>query len=68
MSWIDDYDLHSPVLADRGWGLGVARPAMPDDYAYPTSIVVRPDGTVMQFSAGFGGWDAFAELIRADVP
>jgi hypothetical protein len=65
--WVDNFELHSPVLGDRGWGLGVARPTMDTDYAYPTSIVVRPDGTVIDYWAGFSSFDPFADMIRTDA-
>lgn len=66
-SWIDDYDLHSPVLADQVWAISVASPALGEDYAYPTSILVRPDGTVMEWRTGFSSFDPFAEAFRADA-
>lgn len=66
-TWIDDFDLHSPVLGDRVWGLSVVEPALGDGYAYPTSILVRPDGTVMSWRTGFSTFEPFAEAFRAEA-
>jgi hypothetical protein len=66
-AWIEDFEVHAPVLGDRAWGPSVARPALAEEYAYPTSILVRPDGTVMEWRTGFGGFEPFAEAFRADA-
>ena len=65
--WIDTFGLHSPVLADRIWGLSVAYPYHGDDFGYPTFILVVPDLTVLSTSVGYGGWDSFATEILADA-
>lgn len=65
--WIDTFGLHSPVLADRIWGLSVAYPYHGDDFGYPTFILVAPDLTVLSTSVGYGGWDSFATEILADA-
>ena len=67
-TWSEDFGLHSPVLADRGWGQAVAKHAL-DDFGYPTSVLVDPELQVMEFNVGFGadGWDLYEDLILADI-
>ncbi|MCA9491085.1 MAG: redoxin domain-containing protein [Myxococcales bacterium] len=63
--WIDQYDLHSPVLADRVWGLAVVAPAVGDGFGYPSMMVVSPDLEILDTSVGFGGYDGMGDLIRS---
>jgi hypothetical protein len=53
--WIDGYELPSPVLADRGWGLTIFLQAI-EDPGYPSWVLVAPDLTVVDFGTGFAGW------------
>jgi hypothetical protein len=65
--WENTFDLHAPVLADRGWGYWVAGDALGEAFAYPTWIVVGPDLTVLQMGTGFGGWDGIQSIIESDA-
>lgn len=64
--WIEAFDLHSPVLADRVWGLSVVGQHA-DDFGYPTFLVVAPDLEILHIGVGFSSYDEFAEVIRADA-
>ncbi|MEZ4300105.1 MAG: redoxin domain-containing protein [Polyangiaceae bacterium] len=67
-SWINKYNLTSPVLADRGWGLSIFEPAIGvDNIGYPSYAVVAPDLTVLDFQTGFGSFDELAAIIQADA-
>lgn len=65
--WAEYFRLDAPVVGDRGWGLVVAAGALGDAFAYPTSIVVAPDLTVLDVSVGFDTWDRQAGVIRGDA-
>jgi thiol-disulfide isomerase/thioredoxin len=68
--WQFAFDLTDPILSDRGWGIGVlgvgAEAITGEDFGYPTWAVVDPDGKVVSVNVGFGGWDAVADIIRAN--
>ena len=68
--WNLAFDLHDPVLADRGYGTWVigaaAQDAFGEDFGYPTWIVVSPQGEVVGGHVGFGSWDDVAAIIRAN--
>jgi hypothetical protein len=66
-SWINEYSLTSPVLADRVWGLSVVAAQIPNDFGYPTFVVVSPELEVLDISAGFSTWDSMGSTIRADA-
>ncbi|HHH30879.1 MAG TPA: redoxin domain-containing protein, partial [Polyangiaceae bacterium] len=53
--WISTYNLQSPVLADRGWGLTMFLEVI-TDLGYPSWVLVAPDLTVIEFGSGFAGW------------
>jgi hypothetical protein len=64
--WRDSYELHGPVLGDRGWGYALVSPATPDgSLSYPTSLLVSPDGVVIDVHVGFGSWTTWEDLLRA---
>lgn len=65
--WIDRYGVTSPVLADRVWGLSVVGQQIPDDFGYPTFLVVAPDLQVVDLQVGFGDWSSIEEIIVADA-
>ncbi len=65
--WIDGFALTSPVLADRVWGLSVVGQQIPDDFGYPTFVVVAPDLTIVDIQVGFGDWSSLEEIIVADA-
>lgn len=67
-TWINKYDLTSPVLADRGWGLAVFGPAIGEaNIGYPSWVIVDPNLTALDFASGFGTWDDFQTAILADA-
>jgi hypothetical protein len=41
-AWETEHGVSSPVLADRGWGLGMFVPIFAEETVYPSSIVVTP--------------------------
>jgi hypothetical protein len=61
--WIDSYELHSPVLADRGYGYWVLGEALGDEFGYPAWTVVAPDLEVLEIWKGFGGWEDIEGII-----
>jgi hypothetical protein len=63
--WIDRFELTSPVLADRVWGLSTTGIPLGEDFGYPTFIVVAPDLSVTSTSVGYSSWDDIAAEIRA---
>lgn len=64
-TWVDAYDLHAPVLQDRGWGYAVVGAHQGEDFGYPSSVLVAPDGEVLSVHTGFGGWDDVLAAITA---
>ena len=68
-AWSDAFDLHSPVLGDRGWGYNVLGSYVGiENFAYPTWAVVTPDLEVISAGTGYGDgmWDDIAAIIEAD--
>ncbi len=65
-AWIDEFDLESPVLADRGWGFWMSADALGDGFGYPTTITVRPDLKVIDVRSGFGDWTPWQQIIAED--
>jgi hypothetical protein len=68
--WTLAFDLHDPVLGDRGYGTWVigasASDAFGEGFAYPTWVVVSPEGTVVGGHVGYGSWEDVAAVIRAN--
>lgn len=74
--WVSYHHLASPVLADEGFGYDVLGPFVQtvtgaDGMALPSAVLLAPDGRLVTGDSGYsddsGGWDKWAELIRADV-
>jgi len=65
--WIDAFELTSPVLADRVWGLSVIGQQIPDEFGYPTFVIVSPDLEILDIQVGYGGWDGMSAVIAADA-
>jgi len=65
--WIEAFDLASPVLADRVWGLSVYGRYAGEDFGYPTFFVVAPDLEILEIQVGFSSYDDIAAVIRADA-
>ncbi len=66
-TWTNNYDLTSPVLGDRGWGLSQFIPIFGETVGYPSMVVVRPDLTVMFTSGGYAGFAEIETAILADA-
>ena len=62
--WIDAFDLTTPVLADRVWGLSTVGLQMPDDFGYPAIVVAGPDLEVRYIQIGYSTFDEIADVIR----
>ena len=66
MDWVDTFDVHDPVVADRGYGYWVVGTAMDEwggGFGYPSWVVVDPELTAVATGVGYGGWDPIAEAI-----
>lgn len=67
-NWTMSFDLTSPVLADRAWGLTMFEPAIGvDQVGYPSMAIVSPDLTVLDYSTGFGDFSEIEATILADA-
>jgi peroxiredoxin len=66
-AWITKYQLKTPVLADRGWGLSTFGVAIGDMVGYPSLALVDPNLKVLQFESGFGSFDTYKTAILADA-
>jgi hypothetical protein len=66
-TWTNNYELTSPVLADRGWGLSMFVPIYQDQTGYPSIAVVAPDLTVLHEQVGFGSFEEISTMILADA-
>jgi hypothetical protein len=62
---VDEFDLDQPVLGDRGWGYWLASDSLGTGFAYPSIIVVAPDGEVLSVQAGYSDWSQLGQTIRA---
>jgi len=61
--WVDTFEIHSPVLGDRGYGYWVIGEALGDEFGYPAWVVVAPDLEVLEIWKGFGGWEDIVNII-----
>jgi hypothetical protein len=68
-AWINNFDLTTPVLADRGWGVSIFLPAVGDaTFGYPTWALVGPDLKVIDFQTGYAETLAeFEAVLDADL-
>ncbi len=67
-NWTENFELTSPVLADRGWGLSAFLPIFGEEVGYPSWVVVNPDLEVLQTGVGFGTFEDIEAIITADLP
>lgn len=67
-SWTTKYNLTSPVLGDRAWGLSMFIPLFADQTGYPSWVVVDPNLNVVDFGSGFGTFDDFKTIIQNNMP
>ena len=51
--WVDTFDLHSPVLADRGYAYWVFGEAGGPQSGFPYWVLVDPDMNVLDFGSGY---------------
>ncbi len=63
-SWISNYSISTPVLADRAWGLSLFSEAIMDA-GYPSWALVSPNLEVLDMGTGYGGWDSYRSAILA---
>jgi peroxiredoxin len=66
-TWTNNYELTSPVLADRGWGLTMFLDVFADQTGYPSMAIVDPDLNVLEIQNGFGSFAEIEALIVADA-
>lgn len=67
-NWINNFDLTSPVLGDRGWGLSIFEPAIgADQIGYPSWAIVDPNLVVLDFTTGYDGFANAQSIILADA-
>ena len=68
--WVDRFQPHDPVLADKGWGYAAIGRYLADhedrDISWPAWIVVGPDMRVIAGSVGFSSWDRIGTIITDD--
>lgn len=66
-TWITKYDLTSPVLGDRGWGLSEFEPAFGDQTGYPSWVIVDPSLKILEYMPGYSSFSDFENIILADA-
>lgn len=66
-TWTNNYELTSPILADRGWGLTMFLDVFGADTGYPSMAIVDPDLKVIDVQNGFGSFAEIEALIAADA-
>jgi hypothetical protein len=76
-AWAQDYNLHGPVLADRGWGYGLVGMGThlgeggdPEAFyglGMPTWMVLSPDLEVLDQSSGYSSWYPIEAAITAHL-
>lgn len=67
--WESTYDLHSPVLGDRGYGYAVVgswADAALGGFGYPTWVVVDPNLKVVGGGVGYSSFAPIEELILGE--
>jgi thiol-disulfide isomerase/thioredoxin len=62
-AWSELWNLGSPVLGDRGWGYAMSETRWPEDFAYPTWLVVSPAFEVLGTGQGYGGSEPLRDLV-----
>jgi hypothetical protein len=63
--WSDTFDLHGPVLGDRGWGYALAGTVWPATMAYPSWFVTAPNFEVLAVGQGYDGFQGARAAITA---
>ncbi len=69
-TWINNFDLTSPVLADTAWGLSMFIPVFgPEETGYPSWVLVDPDLNVLESASGFPAevFEYHKQAILADM-
>ncbi len=69
-TWIDNFDLTAPVLADTAWGLSMFIPVFgAEETGYPSWVIVDPDLNVIESASGFPaeGFEYHKQAILADM-
>jgi len=62
--WATTFGVETPVLRDRGWGFWMSYAAFGDDFGFPATIIVGPDGRIRDQWVGYGGWDWVGDVIE----
>lgn len=62
--WATAFGLHSPVLSERGWGYYLMGDALGDEFAYPSVVIIGPDGLVRDIRDGFATWANYEAIIH----
>ncbi len=66
-NWTENYELTSPILADRGWGLSMFVPIYAEGTGFPSMAIVAPDLTVIAHQNGFGSFAELETIILDDA-
>jgi len=67
LAWTETYDLTSPILQDRGYGLWMLGDLTGTYGTYPTWIVIDPQLNLLAAGSGYGSWDPIEDQILADL-
>ena len=69
LAWAEEYDLTSPVLADRGFAYALFPAFLVQEggMSLPSTLVVDPEGRLLYGASGFGTWEEFETVILDDV-
>jgi hypothetical protein len=65
-NWVSGFNLSSPVMSDRGWGLTMFVQVLADQTAYPSWMVVDPNGTVLDVGVGATDYSELEATIVND--
>lgn len=63
--WTNKYDVTSPVIADRGFGLSMFLPVFADGTAYPTWLLASPTLEILDMDVGFSSFADVEDTILA---
>lgn len=63
-SWVQSFGNHGPVVADRGWGIAMAR-SLVEDYSlsFPAWFIVDEEFTIIHAQKGFSDWSPAEEVL-----
>ncbi len=64
--WRDNFEITTPVVADRGWGVTMFLPIYEDELGYPSWVIADPDLKVLRYGTG-GDWLTIQNTITLDA-